>query len=122
MVVHIVLFNPKLGLTADQLGSFAQSIQDATRTIGTVRRALVGKAVHVVPSYPRSLGDQTYEFAAVLEFDDAAALEAYLEHPSHRVLGRLFWDNCASAIVMEAELRDALTEDLVSALDLKPAP
>jgi hypothetical protein len=68
------------------------------------------------------LGDQTYEFAAVLEFDDAAALEAYLEHPSHRVLGRLFWDNCASAIVMEAELRDALTEDLVSALDLKPAP
>lgn len=122
MVVHIVLFNPKLGLTADQLRSFAQSIQDATRTIGTVRRALVGKAVQVVPSYPRSLGDQTYEFAAVLEFDDAAALEAYLEHPSHRVLGRLFWDNCASAIVMEAELRDALTEDLVSALDLKPAP
>jgi hypothetical protein len=122
VVVHIVLFNPKLGLTADQLRSFAQSIQDATRTIGTVRRALVGKAVQVVPSYPRSLGDQTYEFAAVLEFDDAAALEAYLEHPSHRVLGRLFWDNCASAIVMEAELRDALTEDLVSALDLKPAP
>lgn len=122
MVAHIVLFNPKIGLTADQLRLFAQSIQDVTRQIAEVRRALVGKAVHVVPSYPRSLGDQTYQFAAVLEFNDTDALAAYLEHPSHRVLGRLFWDYCGSAVVMEAELRDALTEDLGS-FDLpEPAP
>lgn len=122
VVAHIVLFNPKLGLTADELRSFAQSIQGVTRSITAVRRALVGKAVHIVPSYPRSLGDQTYEYAAVLEFDDTAALAAYLEHPSHRVLGRLFWDYCGSAVVMEAELRDALTEDLGTFAQADPAP
>ena len=120
MVAHIVLFNPKLGLTPDQLRSFAQSVQDVTRQISTVRRALVGRAVHVVPSYPRSLGDQTYEFAAILEFDGIAELTDYLEHPSHRVLGRLFWDYCGSAVVMEAEFRDALVEDLAPALLPKP--
>ena len=118
MVVHIVLFNPKLGLTTDQLRSFAQSIQTITRSIDHIRRALVGKAVHVVPSYPRSLGDQTYEFAAVLEFDSTQDLAAYLEHPSHRELGRLFWDYCGSAVVMEAELRDALTDEIGSLAEL----
>ena len=120
MIAHIVLFNPKLGLTTEQLGSFAQAIQDVTRQTTTVRRALVGRAVHIVPSYPRSLGDQTYEFAAILEFDGVAELTEYLEHPNHRVLGRLFWDYCGSAVVMEAELRDALVEDLTPALLTKP--
>ena len=74
--------------------------------------------MHVAPSYPRSLGDQTYEYAAILEFDGTAELTEYLEHPTHRVLGKLFWDYCGSAVVMEAEFRDAISENIA---DWRPA-
>jgi hypothetical protein len=73
----------------------------------------VGKSVNVSPVYERSFGDKTYEFAAVLEFDDAASLEAYLNDPLHRELGRLFWTNCGSTVIHEAEMTDILSTDLV---------
>jgi hypothetical protein len=112
VVAHIVLFNPKHELTPTERQSFAQSVRTSVRKIGGVQRALVGKAVAVTPQYERSLGDKTYDYAAILEFADTAALRGYLDHPVHRELGRLFWDNCESAVVMEADLTDALTEEL----------
>jgi hypothetical protein len=112
MVAHIVLFNPKRELTTGERQSFAQSVRASVRRIGGVQRALIGKAVAVTPQFERSFGDKTYEYAAVLEFPDTTALRDYLNHPVHRELGRLFWDNCESAVVMEADLADALTEEL----------
>jgi hypothetical protein len=52
------------------------------------------------------MGETTYEFAAVLEFQDAAALTGYLQHPMHHELGRLFWDNCEKTVVSEVEYLD----------------
>jgi hypothetical protein len=112
VVAHIVLFNPKRELTTDERQSFAQSIRASVRRIGGVQRALIGRAIAVTPQYDRTFGDKTYEYAAVLEFPDPTALRDYLNHPAHRELGRLFWDNCESAVVMEADLADALTEEL----------
>ena len=51
------------------------------------------------------MGDTTYEFAAILEFDDQAGLVAYLNHPSHEALGRAFWEVCRSTVVVEVEGR-----------------
>ena len=112
MVAHIVLFNPKSELTAEQRQSFAQSVRDSVRRIGRIQRAMIGRAVAVAPQYDRTFGDKTYEYAAVLEFERAEDLLDYLNHPVHRELGRLFWENCGSAVVMEAELADALIENL----------
>jgi hypothetical protein len=112
VVVHLVLFNPKPTLDKDQLKSFAQTVQAQLRAIPGITRALVGKAIDLQPSYPRSLGDQTYEYAAIMEFQREEDLLAYLEHPTHRQLGRLFWDACGSTVVMEARMADVLQDDI----------
>ncbi len=49
------------------------------------------------------MGDKTYEFAAVLEFEDESRLVTYLTSPMHEELGRLFWQYCESAVVSEVE-------------------
>ncbi len=111
MIAHIVLYTPKPELTAAQLAAFAREIEDSIRQIPGVRRALAGPAIDVVPSYSRPMSAE-YAFAAMLEFDDVGALTRYLEHPLHRQLGKLFWEFCASAVVVEAEMTDVLTSSL----------
>jgi hypothetical protein len=114
LVSHIVFFNPKETLSDRDILAFAQSIQRAMRQIPGISRALIGPSVDLQPSYPRSLGDQTYHYAAILEFPTATELREYLEHPLHREVGRLFWEACESALVVEAELRDVLQEDIAN--------
>ena len=112
MVVHVVFFTPKADVDNDGLRLFAQSIQETLRQIPGVERALVGKAIHVAPEYARSMGETTYDYAAILEFTDNQRLTEYLNHPAHRLLGRLFWDYCGAAVVMEAEMWDVLRSKL----------
>ena len=106
MIAHIVLFSPRADRSPDDLRSFAQSVIDTCRSVPSVQRSYVGRAAHVDPGYHRSFGDKTYEFAAVLEFVSRSELVAYLTHPLHHELGRLFWENCASTVIMEAEMTD----------------
>ena len=57
-----------------------------------------------MPATARSFGDKTYNYAAIFEFADAAALKQYLSHPLHHELGRLFWEMCESTTIVEVEL------------------
>ena len=66
--------------------------------------------------YDRSFGEKTYQFAAVLEFDDTEGLKAYLNDPLHHHLGRLFWETCESTVVFEMEALDGRDETLVDFL------
>ena len=120
MISHIVLFRAKDGLTRDQRQSFALKIQEACRVIPKVRRAMVGRAKDIDAGYSRSLGDNTYQFAAVLDFDSIDDLRLYLQHPLHRDLGRQFWECCESTVVMEVEAVDAKTEEISDLLVEKP--
>jgi hypothetical protein len=103
MIAHIVLFEPKSSLDKSQKLAFAQSVIETCRSIASVRRISVGKRVDVNPGYARSLGDTTYRYAAVLEFENTEGLVGYLRDPKHEVLGRLFWEYCERAIVSEVE-------------------
>ena len=117
MIAHIVLFNPKAGISEEQLRAFDQSVVATCQAVPSVSRATIGKAVRIDPGYQRSMGDKTYRFAAVLEFLDPAGLIAYLTHPSHDVLGRAFWDVCESTTVVEVDWRppgDWTVDELVS--------
>jgi len=105
VIAHIVLFNPKDSLSAADKRAFAQSIREAGREIGSIKRARVGRSVSVDPGYERSFGDKTYEYAAVIEFDDADGLIEYLRHPRHQELGSLFWRFCKSTAIVEVEMR-----------------
>lgn len=116
MTAHIVLFQPKREVPdADRL-AFARQLELACREIPSVRRAIVGKAADIDAGYARSLGDGNYTFAAILEFDDRDGLVAYLQHPLHKELGRLFWRVCERTAIVEMNLTDAKTADLAAVI------
>ena len=118
MIGHIVLFTPKAELSAPQRRSFAQSVLDTCGAIPSVRRVCIGRRIDVDPGYGRNLGDKTYDFAAVLEFDGREDLVAYLTDPRHHALGRLFWEYCEASVVSEVEYIDARAPDAADKLAL----
>ena len=116
MTAHIVLFQPKATTSEDDRTAFARQFERACREIPSVRRAVVGKAAAIDAGYTRSFGEGQYEFAAVLEFDDRDGLIAYLTHPLHRELGRLFWVVCERTAIVEVDLVDATSANLAGLL------
>lgn len=120
MISHIVLFEPKPGLTADQVRDFAQHIREAMSAPPSVRRAMVGRRVDIHSGNDRNFGDATYSFSAVVEFDDSKGLIEYLHHPKHAELGRLFWLNCERTVVLEVEAVDATTNAVIELLVTRP--
>jgi hypothetical protein len=116
MIAHIVLFEPKADLSQPQKLAFAQSVIETCRSIETVKRISLGRRVDVDPGYARSLGDSTYKYAAVLEFESADGLVSYLNDPKHEVLGRLFWQYCERALISEVEWIDVGEADAASKL------
>jgi len=116
LISHIVLFQPKPGLKSVEILGFAQQLHATMRSIGTVRRAMVGRRIDVNSGEDRSFGDSTYEYSAVVEFDDQAGLVSYLNEPAHRELGRLFWLYCERTVVLEVQAVDAKSTDVVDLL------
>lgn len=90
MILHVVLFRPKADISeADRNAMFA-AIRAAASEIPSVRRFQVGARITHGAGYERSMSDD-YPFAAVIEFDDLAGLQAYLQHSKHRALGELLY-------------------------------
>ncbi len=105
MIAHIVLFRPRGDLSAGDRQSLADSFAAALRQIPTVRRARVGRRITHGRGYEQ-LMRTSYDYAAVLEFDDRAGLLAYLEHPVHQELGDRFFSAFEEALMYDYELRD----------------
>lgn len=72
-------------------------------SVDSLVRVSVGRRVEIDAGYRRTFGDNTYAFAAVLEFESAAGLVEYLNHPGHAALGALFWRFCKRSVVNEVE-------------------
>jgi hypothetical protein len=113
MIAHLVLFNPKAGVSESDLRAFAKTIQNACRQIEAIQRSHVGRRIDVDAGYARSFGEKTYQFVAIFEFENAAGLRGYLEHPLHKHLGTLFWEMCESTVVVEAAMVDGRADELV---------
>jgi len=116
VIAHIVLFNPKPGISAADILVFGQAMAEAFNAIVDLETARIGRRIRVDLGYERPLGDSSYEYAAVLEFDDEAGLVQCLTHPLHERLGRLFWENCASSVISEVEFVDGRDRDAVKML------
>ena len=106
MIQHIVLFTPKATLSRDERLAFAASTLATLRRSDTICRFTVGRRIEVDAGYDRSPGDKSYEYAAVLEFNDRGGLIQYLSSPDHAELGRLFWLACEHTVVAEVEVAD----------------
>lgn len=106
MIAHVVLCTLKPDLPrADRL-RFGRVIQSALGTIPVIRRSSIGRRLEPGAAYAGA-GDVPYEYVAVLEFEDEAALRGYLEHPAHAELASLFWTCCARTLVADYRLSDA---------------
>ena len=106
MFIHIVLFRPKLGISeTDRIAMFG-ALNDAAREIPTVRRFQVGPRVMHGAAY-EAVMTEDFPFAAIIEFDDLAGLQAYLRHPKHEALGRLFYQLQAAALAYDYEVSSA---------------
>jgi Stress responsive A/B Barrel Domain len=105
MIVHVVLFKPRADLSPDARRQLASSFEAALKQIPSIRRARVGKRIRHGRAY-EALMTIDYQYAAVLEFDDAAGLKAYLEHPAHQQLGAQFFKMFEQALMYDFDLAE----------------
>lgn len=106
MIAHVVLFRPRPDLSALERRALIDAFAAALREIPSIRRARVGRRVtHGRPGY-EPLMRTSFDYAAIVEFDDRAGLEAYLEHPAHKELGERFFKAFDEALMYDFELTD----------------
>ena len=106
MIAHVVLFRERAGVTAEERRILSRMLEQARSQIPSVRRLHVGRRVKHGRPYERAM-TQDYTYAAIIEFDDVDGLKAYLNHPAHGGLARL-WESLSEAtLVYDYEMRDA---------------
>ena len=105
MIAHIVLFKPRGDLPAEARRQLATTFEAALNEIPSIRRARVGPRIIHGGNY-EALMTVDYQYAAVLEFDDAGGLKAYLEHPAHQQLGAQFFAALEQVLVYDFDLTD----------------
>lgn len=107
MISHVVLFTPRPDLSPAARRNLLEALVGASGDIPSIRRFRVGRRTkHGLPGYEQMMRDD-YEFAAIVEFDDIDGLKAYLAHPSHAVIGRLFTASAVRSLAYDYEIVDA---------------
>jgi hypothetical protein len=107
MVSHIVLFRPRAALSQEERVGFVDALAAARRDIPSIRRFRVGRRRTHGASYEQ-LMPHDFPFAAIIEFDDMAGLSAYLQHPTHEAVGRMFGATLDAALVYDYEMSEDL--------------
>jgi hypothetical protein len=103
MIVHVVLFRPRPGLSDSDREAMFTALRSAATHITTVRRFHVGARITHGAVY-EGLMSLDFPFAAMIEFDDLEGLKAYLGHPQHDSLGELFYRYQEAALVYDYEV------------------
>jgi Stress responsive A/B Barrel Domain len=104
MFLHIVLFRPNVSVSDADRAAMFDALHAAATGISSVRRFHVGTRVQHGRPYEQMM-TADYPFAAVVEFDDLAGLQMYLDHPQHERLGALFYQLLEAALVYDYEVR-----------------
>ena len=113
MIVHVVLFRPKSSLADEERRGLADALVTAIRQVTSIRRARVG--TRITHGRPYELLMRTdYSHAALLEFDDVAGLQAYLQHPAHDALASRFFAAFEEGLFYDFALAEGV--DAITAL------
>lgn len=107
MIAHVVLFRPRRGLSRDERLGFTTALDTARQQISSIRRFRVGRRIVHGREYEQAM-TQDFPYAAVIEFDDLSGLKAYLAHPAHQELGRLFGTSLEAGLVYDYEMSDTV--------------
>jgi hypothetical protein len=102
MVSHLVLMTPRADLSVDDKRALIDAFEDAIREIPTVRGVRIGRRIVHGAGYEASAPDADY--LVVLDFDDLAGLQAYLQHPAHQALGARFGQALRAASVYDFDV------------------
>ncbi len=105
MIAHVVLFRPRDDLSPAARTALVGAFEAALREIPSIRRAHVGRRLLHGRAY-ETLMQVDYQYAAVLEFDDAAGLRAYLEHPAHQELASQFFEAFEQALMYDFDFQE----------------
>jgi Stress responsive A/B Barrel Domain len=108
VIAHVVLYELRPDLTLEDREAFNRALEAALAVIPFIRRSCFGRRRTFGLSYERAM-NTTFEFFALLEFDNAHTLQQYLEHAAHITLGTLFWSSTARTLVFDYEIPDDLT-------------
>ena len=100
MIVHLVLFTPRPDLPAEGRERFARALETALESIPGIRRYRLGRRLRHGAPYEAQMA-VNFEFVGMLEFEDEAALGAYLAHPAHGELGTLFHTASSAALAYD---------------------
>jgi hypothetical protein len=100
MVFHVVLFHPRADVSVPDRVALVETLEEALRRIPSIRRFHVGRRIRHGAGY-ESLMTVDLDYAAVLEFDDLAGLQAYLHHPAHEALGKRFMQSLAASAIYD---------------------
>jgi hypothetical protein len=103
MLAHIVLFSPRADAARGDRERLADALSRALAAIPSIRRCRVGRRVTHGFGYEQGMREH-YEYAAIIEFDDAAGLKAYLEHPAHEELARQYYATVEANLTYDYEL------------------
>jgi hypothetical protein len=112
MIVHLVLFTPRPDLSAADRERFVRALETALGSIPGIRRYRLGRRLRHGAPYEAQMAVD-FEFVGMFEFQDEAALRAYLAHPAHDELGALFHTASSAAlaydyVIAEGDLSAAL--------------
>jgi stress responsive alpha/beta barrel protein len=106
VIAHIVLLQPRPDLTDAQRAAALDALRGAAANVPEIKRFRLGRRVkHGLPGYEQ-LMPQDFEFALIVEVDDASALKRYLQAPAHTALGELFYTATSAALAYDYELED----------------
>lgn len=105
MIAHVVLFRPKRAVGVDGMRAFAKTLQAVCRDVPSVKRAIAGR----ITDDKQFIGQTTYHYAAVIEFEDEDGLRLYLSSPFHKDLAAMFWQFCESTVILDVDAVDILT-------------
>ena len=90
-------------LTPEESRAFVAAFERAIVEIPTVRAVRIGQRVRHGAEY-ESLGPDTADYIAIIDFDDLDGLRSYLAHPEHVRLGELFYSCLNAGMVYDYEI------------------
>jgi hypothetical protein len=102
VIAHVVLFTPRRNLPPAERSELARSFERALRDIPSLRRAHVGRRSLHGAGYEAAAPD--YSHAAILEFDDHAGLQAYLQHSAHSEPAQRFFAAAEATQILDYEM------------------
>jgi len=103
VVRHLVLMKPRSNLTPVERQALIDAFENAIREIPEVRDVRVGRRVTFGAGYEAASPDAA-DVLVTIDFDDVAALQAYLRHPAHQELGERFNQSLSAALVYDFEM------------------